>query len=184
MVLMVWMCFVGGGLTFKRGSFRSISRPETMMSVCYGCSEALVFSGAATGDVYIWKEPLLLKTVKAHDGPVFAMFSLDKVRRNVLILQLHPTAGFTAALIFSASCVNRAHLFDFIFELQMYFFFIIKLLNSQFWSHSCLLMQGFVTGGKDGVVELWDDMFDRCLKTYAIKRTALSAGSKGTNTFS
>ncbi|XP_008295351.1 echinoderm microtubule-associated protein-like 6 [Stegastes partitus] len=105
----------GGGLTFRRGAFRSVGRPETMMSVCYGRSEALVFSGAATGDVYIWKEPLLLKTVKAHDGPVFAMFSLDK---------------------------------------------------------------GFVTGGKDGVVELWDDMFDRCLKTYAIKRAALSPGSK------
>ncbi|XP_055018852.1 echinoderm microtubule-associated protein-like 6 [Boleophthalmus pectinirostris] len=106
----------GGGLTFRRGAFRSVGRPETMMSVCYGRSDALVFSGAATGDVYIWKEPLLLKTVKAHDGPVFAMFSLDK---------------------------------------------------------------GFVTGGKDGVVELWDDMFDRCLKTYAIKRAALSPGSKG-----
>ncbi|XP_038581925.1 echinoderm microtubule-associated protein-like 6, partial [Micropterus salmoides] len=87
-----------------------------MMSVCYGRSDALAFTGAATGDVYIWKEPLLMKTVKAHDGPVFAMFSLDK---------------------------------------------------------------GFVTGGKDGVVELWDDMFDRCLKTYAIKRAALSPGSKG-----
>lgn len=72
----------GGGLTFRRGVFRSIGRPETMMSVCYGRSEALVFSGAATGDVYIWKEVLLLKTVKAHDGPVFAMFSLDKVRRT------------------------------------------------------------------------------------------------------
>uniref|UniRef100_A0A3Q2E4B0 EMAP like 6 n=1 Tax=Cyprinodon variegatus TaxID=28743 RepID=A0A3Q2E4B0_CYPVA len=109
-------CTAGGGLTFRRGAFRGMGRPETMMSVCYGRTEALVFSGAATGDVYIWKEPVLLKTVKAHDGPVFAMLSLDK---------------------------------------------------------------GFVTGGKDGVVELWDDMFDRCLKTYAIKRTALSAGSKG-----
>ncbi|XP_072293600.1 echinoderm microtubule-associated protein-like 6 isoform X2 [Eucyclogobius newberryi] len=106
----------GGGLTYRRGAFRSVGRPETMMSVCYGRTDALVFSGAATGDVYIWKEPVLLKTVKAHDGPVFAMFSLDK---------------------------------------------------------------GFVTGGKDGVVELWDDMFDRCLKTYAIKRAALSPGSKG-----
>ncbi|XP_061915415.1 echinoderm microtubule-associated protein-like 6 isoform X1 [Entelurus aequoreus] len=106
----------GGGLTSKRGAFRSVGRADTMMSACYGRSDALVFSGAATGDVYVWKEALLLKTVKAHDGPVFAMFSLDK---------------------------------------------------------------GFVTGGKDGVVELWDDMFDRCLKTYAIKRAALSAGSKG-----
>lgn len=40
-------------------------------------------------------------------------------------------------------------------------------------------LQGFVTGGKDGIVELWDDMFERCLKTYAIKRTALSSSSKG-----
>lgn len=39
--------------------------------------------------------------------------------------------------------------------------------------------QGFVTGGKDGIVELWDDMFERCLKTYAIKRAALSPSSKG-----
>ncbi|XP_041920805.1 echinoderm microtubule-associated protein-like 6 isoform X3 [Alosa alosa] len=106
----------GGGLTFKRGVFGNLGKPETMMSVCYGRTDDLVFSGAATGDVFIWKEPVLLKTIKAHDGPVFAMFSLDK---------------------------------------------------------------GFVTGGKDGVVELWDDMFERCLKTYAIKRASLSSGSKG-----
>lgn len=36
-----------------------------------------------------------------------------------------------------------------------------------------------MTGGKDGIVALWDDMFERCLKTYAIKRAALSASSKG-----
>ncbi|XP_047458383.1 echinoderm microtubule-associated protein-like 6 isoform X2 [Mugil cephalus] len=106
----------GGGLTCRRGAFRSVGRPETMMTACYGRGEELVFSGAANGDVYVWKETLLLKTVKAHDGPVFSMFSLDK---------------------------------------------------------------GFVTGGKDGVVELWDDMFERCLKTYAIKRTSLSPSSKG-----
>lgn len=50
-----------------------------MMSVSYGRIEELVFSGAATGDIYIWKDTLLLKTVKAHDGPVFAMHALDKV---------------------------------------------------------------------------------------------------------
>lgn len=43
----------------------------------------------------------------------------------------------------------------------------------------CCDLKGFVTGGKDGVVELWDDMFERCLKTYAIKRAALSPSSKG-----
>ncbi|KAG8014924.1 Echinoderm microtubule-associated protein-like 6 [Nibea albiflora] len=108
--------FTGGGLTFRRGIFGNLGKQETMMSACYGCSEDLVFSGATNGDVYIWRDTTLIKTVKAHDGPVFAMCSLDK---------------------------------------------------------------GFVTGGKDGVVELWDDMFERCLKTYAIKRAALSPTSKG-----
>uniref|UniRef100_A0A8C9CAS3 EMAP like 6 n=1 Tax=Phocoena sinus TaxID=42100 RepID=A0A8C9CAS3_PHOSS len=106
----------GGGFTSKRGIFGSVGKLETMMCVSYGRMEDLVFSGAATGDIFIWKEILLLKTVKAHDGPVFAMYALDK---------------------------------------------------------------GFVTGGKDGIVELWDDMFERCLKTYAIKRAALSTSSKG-----
>ncbi|XP_035383252.1 echinoderm microtubule-associated protein-like 6 isoform X2 [Electrophorus electricus] len=106
----------GGGLTFKRGIFGNLGKQETMMSACYGRSEDLVFSGAMTGDVYIWKDTSLMKTIKAHDGPVFAMCSLDK---------------------------------------------------------------GFVTGGKDGIVELWDEMFERRLKTYAIKRAALSPSSKG-----
>lgn len=50
------------------------------MSACYGRSEDLVFSGATNGDVYIWRDTTLIKTIKAHDGPVFAMCSLDKVR--------------------------------------------------------------------------------------------------------
>lgn len=89
-------------MTFKRGAFRSIGRPETMMSVCYGRTEALVFSGTATGDVYIWKEPLLLKTVKAHDGPVFATFSLDKVRRA----DLSPTHGLCEVFKLSDICLS------------------------------------------------------------------------------
>ncbi|XP_013915817.1 PREDICTED: echinoderm microtubule-associated protein-like 5 [Thamnophis sirtalis] len=105
----------GGGFTSKRGMFGNIGKQETMMSISYGRIEDFVFSGSATGDIYIWKDVLLVKTVKAHDGPVFAMHALDK---------------------------------------------------------------GFVTGGKDGVVALWDDTFERCLKTYAIKRAALSPGSK------
>ncbi|XP_042338567.1 echinoderm microtubule-associated protein-like 6, partial [Plectropomus leopardus] len=68
----------GGGLTFKRGIFGNLGKQETMMSACYGRSEDLVFSGATNGDVYIWRDTTLIKTIKAHDGPVFAMCSLDK----------------------------------------------------------------------------------------------------------
>nr|XP_039266613.1 echinoderm microtubule-associated protein-like 6 [Styela clava] len=36
------------------------------------------------------------------------------------------------------------------------------------------LDKGFVTGGKDGVVSLWDETFDRCLKSYSLSNQALS----------
>lgn len=39
--------------------------------------------------------------------------------------------------------------------------------------------QGFVTGGKDGIVGLWNDQFEQCLKTYSIKKESLSPESKG-----
>ena len=86
------------------------------MCAVYGWTEETVFSGTCTGDICIWRDMFLVKTVKAHDGPVFSMHALEK---------------------------------------------------------------GFVTGGKDGIVALWDDTFERCLKTYAIKRAVLAPGSKG-----
>uniref|UniRef100_A0A8C8VLX9 EMAP like 5 n=1 Tax=Pelusios castaneus TaxID=367368 RepID=A0A8C8VLX9_9SAUR len=106
----------GGGLIGRKGCIGAMGRTDTMMCAVYGWTEEMAFSGTSTGDVCIWRDLFLIKTVKAHDGPVFSMHALEK---------------------------------------------------------------GFVTGGKDGVVALWDDTFERCLKTYAIKRAALAPGSKG-----
>lgn len=87
-------CVAGGGFTCRRGTFGSVGKLETMMSVAYGRAEELVFSGAATGDIFIWKDTLLLRTVKAHDGPVFAMHALDKVSGSFLRLDLCCADGF------------------------------------------------------------------------------------------
>uniref|UniRef100_A0A8C7DL04 EMAP like 5 n=1 Tax=Oncorhynchus kisutch TaxID=8019 RepID=A0A8C7DL04_ONCKI len=103
----------GGGLIGRKGN---MGKTETMMCAVYGWTEEMVFSGTCTGDICIWRDMFLVKTVKAHDGPVFSMHALEK---------------------------------------------------------------GFVTGGKDGIVALWDNTFERCLKTYAIKRAVLAPGSKG-----
>ncbi|XP_006814808.2 echinoderm microtubule-associated protein-like 6, partial [Saccoglossus kowalevskii] len=106
----------GGGLTSKRGTFGNVGKLDTMMCATFGKSPEVTYTGGANGAVYIWQDVTLSKTVKAHEGPCFAMHSLDK---------------------------------------------------------------GFVTGGKDGVVGLWDDSFERCLKTYAIKRTSLAQNTRG-----
>ncbi|PFX18604.1 Echinoderm microtubule-associated protein-like 6 [Stylophora pistillata] len=103
----------GGGFTSKRGTFGSAGKAETMMCATYGKSPDLVYSGGASGKVYIWQGHAMQNSVQAHEGPVFAMQVLEK---------------------------------------------------------------GFVTGGKDGTVGLWDDNFSRCLKSYKVTRTSLSPG--------
>lgn len=87
---------VGGGLTFKRGIFGNLGKLETMMSACFGRSEDLVFSGATNGDIYIWRDTTLIKTIKAHDGPVFSMCSLDKVTssHSATVLTVSPELKF------------------------------------------------------------------------------------------
>lgn len=52
---------------------------------------------------------------------------------------------------------------------------LVKYNNTYFEFY----IQGFVTGGKDGIVGLWDEQFERCLKTYAIKRASLAPGLGG-----
>ncbi|XP_041352370.1 echinoderm microtubule-associated protein-like 6 isoform X2 [Gigantopelta aegis] len=106
----------GGGFTSNRGTMGKVAKLCDMLCVSYGKTADTCFSGGSDGNVFIWNGNILQKTVKAHEGPVFAMHSLDK---------------------------------------------------------------GFVTGGKDGVIGLWDDQFERCLKNYAIKRASITQGSNG-----
>ncbi|XP_038072339.1 echinoderm microtubule-associated protein-like 6 [Patiria miniata] len=106
----------GGGFTSKRGTFGNVGKPDTMMCVSYSRSPEMTYSGGATGSIYVWQDVTLIRTVSAHQGPCFAMHSLDK---------------------------------------------------------------GFVTGGKDGVVSLWDESIERCLKSYPIRRTSLAQGTRG-----
>lgn len=37
-----------------------------------------------------------------------------------------------------------------------------------------------MTGGKNGIVCLWDESFERCLKQYPIKKETLAQGTTGT----
>lgn len=45
----------------------------------------MAFSGTSTGDVCIWRDVFLIKTVKAHDGPVFSMHALEKVNKLLIV---------------------------------------------------------------------------------------------------
>jgi len=79
-VIMSCFCFKpGGGLIGRKGCIGAMGRADTMMCAVYGWTEEMAFSGTSTGDVCIWRDVFLIKTVKAHDGPVFSMHALEKV---------------------------------------------------------------------------------------------------------
>ena len=75
----------GGGFTSKRGVFGNVGKPETMMSVTYGRSGELLLSGGATGKVYVWQGLTLKTAVQAHEGPVFAIQTLEKVLHAISV---------------------------------------------------------------------------------------------------
>ena len=54
------------------------------MCVAYGKTSDVCYSGGSDGNVFIWQGVALQKVVKAHQGPVFAMHSLDKVLTKIL----------------------------------------------------------------------------------------------------
>ena len=70
-----------------------------------------------------------------------------------------------------------------IYYLVRFFCLIVHIqneMNLYLKPETCFInQQGFVTGGKDGMVCLWDDQFERSLKSYPIKRSSLAAGTKG-----
>ena len=38
--------------------------------------------------------------------------------------------------------------------------------------------QGYISGGKDGIVCLWDEAFGSCLKTYQLRSSAIEGGAQ------
>ena len=63
----------------------------SMLSVTYGTSADLCYSGGADGRVYHWRGSTLSKVIEAHKGPVFAVQRVEKVHvHGHLICQQWP----------------------------------------------------------------------------------------------
>ncbi|EGD80929.1 hypothetical protein PTSG_01512 [Salpingoeca rosetta] len=62
----------GSSVIHKRGITGPNIKMTTMLGVAFGQGD-VTFSSAMNGDVWIWKGTKLMKTVKAHDRPCFAM---------------------------------------------------------------------------------------------------------------
>jgi len=70
---------VGGGFTSSRGTFGNVAKLDNMMCVTFGSTADICYTGGGNGNIYVWIGQTLSKCFKAHDGPCFAIHSLDKV---------------------------------------------------------------------------------------------------------
>ena len=71
-------------MTSKRGTFGKIGKAETMMCITYPKNAGIIVSGATSGLVYLWHDEVLKSTIQGHQGPVFAIHALEKVRFQLL----------------------------------------------------------------------------------------------------
>ncbi|XP_066266402.1 echinoderm microtubule-associated protein-like 6 [Branchiostoma lanceolatum] len=63
----------GNSFTSRRGIFGSAGEINTMVSVAHGSSPEDVYTGAPSGQVYVWRGNNLARTVQAHSGPCFSV---------------------------------------------------------------------------------------------------------------
>jgi len=66
---------VGSGFIAKRGVFGKAGKLDTMLSIEFG-SRGEIYTGAQNGKVYVWDDKKLVRTIKLHDGPIFAMYQV------------------------------------------------------------------------------------------------------------
>ncbi|CAH1245789.1 EML6 [Branchiostoma lanceolatum] len=63
----------GNSFTSRRGIFGSAGEINTMVSVAHGGTPEDVYTGAPSGQVYVWRGNNLARTVQAHSGPCFSV---------------------------------------------------------------------------------------------------------------
>ncbi len=69
-----------------RGTFGNVAKLDTMMCIAFGKTADTCYTGGGNGNIYVWSGESLAKSVKAHEGPCFAMHSLDKVCLPAMLL--------------------------------------------------------------------------------------------------
>ena len=76
---MLTVVSIGGGFTSNRGTFGNVAKLDTMLCVAFGKTADIVYTGGGNGSIYVWVGLNLSKTIKANEGPCYAMHSLDRV---------------------------------------------------------------------------------------------------------
>ena len=57
-----------------------------MLCICHSPLEDVVYTGAQSGEIYVWQGSTYRKAIPAHKGPVYAMFALLQSEEKVAFL--------------------------------------------------------------------------------------------------
>ena len=125
---MLYVFFLGGGFTSKRGVFGKKGPSTTMLCVVFDKGQDKTHSGGANGLVYHWTGNQLTGTVSAHQGPVFAMLAVEKVCIRVCVCTCVCTC-VCCVLLNPRSKANiqmSGYLLDIIIKICINYFVVLK----------------------------------------------------------
>lgn len=66
----------GNKIEKRTTTFGKAGELTDMLCICHSQREDLCYTGAASGEVYVWQGSTYRKAIPAHKGPVYAMFAI------------------------------------------------------------------------------------------------------------
>lgn len=125
----------GSTLLSKKGLVGRQSKMTTMLAVAFG-PDAITYSAAMNGEIWLWKENKLMKQIHAHDKPCFTLSTWTGGRSWKVV---------SGGKVASCPC----------FRISYFFFFVFVCLESVIFVCFCIhdVMCACV---QDGKIKVWD----------------------------
>ena len=77
-------CSLGNKIDKRTTTFGKAGELTDMLCICHSQREDLCYTGASSGEIYIWQSSTYRKSIAAHKGAVYAMFALLQSEEKVI----------------------------------------------------------------------------------------------------
>ena len=77
---------IGNKIEKRTTTFGKAGELTDMLCICHSPLEDVVYTGAQSGEIYVWQGSTYRKAIPAHKGPVYAMFALLQSEEKVIFI--------------------------------------------------------------------------------------------------
>jgi len=85
---MIYFNTIGNKIEKRTTTFGKAGELSDILCICHSSLEDVVYTGAQSGEIYVWQGSTYRKAIPAHKGPVYAMFALLQSEEKVCCIFL------------------------------------------------------------------------------------------------